>query len=141
MYPSHKSLECGNTESRRYGLRMPPHMVDQRHVFDMCVYRIPFNCIGLTGTVFMELSSQHVCNSYAHQPYSRGEPNFQVFKYCCSRPTWHLKFEPECYKVHTYHTVSSDSCFYEGSVSLCLPGLFTKPLSHITHYTQVWIIW
>ena len=43
--------------------------------------------------------------------------------------------------VHTYHTVSSDSWLYEGSVSLCLPGLFTKPLSHITHYTQVWIIW
>ena len=43
--------------------------------------------------------------------------------------------------VHTNHTVSSDSWFYEGSVSLCLPGLFTKPLSHITHYTQVWIIW
>ena len=43
---------CGHTESRRYGLSMPPHMVDQRHVFYMCVYRIPFNYKCLTGTVY-----------------------------------------------------------------------------------------
>ena len=29
--------------------------------------------------LFMELVSQHTCNSYAHQSYGLGEPNIQLF--------------------------------------------------------------
>ena len=37
----------GRTDSRRYGRRMPPHMIDQRRVFYIGVYRPSFKANGI----------------------------------------------------------------------------------------------